>query len=102
MADEHKNTPLNAIFRLIAARLKRAQEVAAAAECCAAAGNHDGAFRILLDVEQYTYEATTLLNAASIIRRAKPDSKSAAIPKPVNTPPKAAACSSTNTNWNAV
>ena len=40
--------------------------------------------------------------AASIIRRAKPDSKSAAIAKPVNTPPKAAAWSSTKTNWNAV
>ena len=40
--------------------------------------------------------------AASIIRRAKPFSKSEAIPKPVKTPPKADACSSTNTNWNAV
>ena len=40
--------------------------------------------------------------AASISRRAKPLSKSAAIPKPVNTPPKAADCSSTKTNWNAV
>ena len=40
--------------------------------------------------------------AASSSRRAKPFSKSDAIPKPVNTPPNADACSSTNTNWNAV
>ena len=40
--------------------------------------------------------------AASISRRAKPFSKSVAIPKPVNTPPNALACSSTKTNWNAV
>ena len=32
----------------------------------------------------------------------KPDSKSRAIPNPVNTPPKADACSSTNANSNAV
>ena len=40
--------------------------------------------------------------AASSSRRAKPFSKSDAIPKPVNTPPNADACRSTNTNWNAV
>ena len=42
------------------------------------------------------------LGAASSSRREKPDSKSAAIEKPVNTPPNADACSSTKTNWNAV
>ncbi len=40
--------------------------------------------------------------AASISRRPKPDSKSRAMAKPVNTPPKAEAWSSTNTNWKAV
>jgi hypothetical protein len=40
--------------------------------------------------------------AASRSRRANPVSKSRAIPKPVNTPPKAADWSSTNTNWKAV
>ena len=40
--------------------------------------------------------------AASSSRRAKPYSKSAAMPKPVKTPPNAAAWSSTKTNWNAV
>ena len=42
------------------------------------------------------------VGAASISRREKPFSKSEAIPNPVKTPPNAEACSSTNTNWNAV
>ncbi len=42
------------------------------------------------------------LGADSMKRRAKPLSKSRAIAKPVNTPPKAADWSTTNTNWNAV
>ena len=40
--------------------------------------------------------------AASSSRRAKPDSKSRAIPKPVKTPPNAADWISTKQNWNAV
>ena len=43
-----------------------------------------------------------MLGAPSRSRRVKPFSKSAAMPKPVNTPPNADACSSTKTNWNAV
>jgi hypothetical protein len=35
-------------------------------------------------------------------RFAKPRSKSRAIPNPAKTPPNAADCRSTNTNWNAV
>ncbi len=35
-------------------------------------------------------------------RPENPVSKSRAIPKPVKTPPKAADCSSTKTNWKAV
>ena len=34
-------------------------------------------------------------------RRVKPESKSAPIEKPMKTPPKAADCSSTKTNWKA-
>lgn len=60
---------LSAMFPMITSRLKSAHDIAAAAEACAVVGNHDGAFRILLDVEQLTYEATTLLNASSLVRR---------------------------------
>jgi hypothetical protein len=42
------------------------------------------------------------LGAASSRRRAKPLSKSRAMPKPVKTPPKTADWSRTNANWKAV
>jgi len=69
MVDNAQNTALGTVFPMITIRLKRAYDMAAAAETCAATGNHDGAFRILLDIEQHTYEATTLLNAAGLIRQ---------------------------------
>lgn len=69
MSNNDLNSALGAIFPMIASRLKDAHNIAAAAEACAAAGISEGAFRILFDVEQLTYEATTLLNAASLIRR---------------------------------
>ena len=50
-------------------RLENATAVAKAAEACAAAGNSGKAVTIVLDVEQPLYEATTFLNAASLIRR---------------------------------
>jgi hypothetical protein len=40
------------------------------------------------------------LGDASSRRFPKPPSKSRAMPKPVKTPPKAAACRRTKTNWN--
>ena len=68
MHSEHARSALGGIFSMIASRLKQANDIASALEC-ASTGNHDGAFRIMFDVEQLTYEATTLLNAASLIRR---------------------------------
>ena len=50
-------------------RLENATAVAKAAETCAAAGNPEQAVIIVLDVEQPLYEATTFLNAASLIKR---------------------------------
>jgi len=73
MANEALKGALLALFPMITERLKDAHNIAAAAGACAACGNHDGAFRILLDIEQNTYEATTLLNAASLIRRESED-----------------------------
>ena len=69
MTNPALSNALVALFPMITERLKQAHNIAAAAESCAVSGNFDGAFRILLDVEQPTYEATTLLNAASLIRR---------------------------------
>jgi hypothetical protein len=73
MQSENLKRALSAVFPLITGRLKMAHNIATAAEICASSDNHDGAFRILLDVEQLTYEATTLLNAASLIRRESED-----------------------------
>jgi hypothetical protein len=50
-------------------RLDEAASIAKAAQACAEAGNLDKAIQIALDVEQLIYEATTLLNAASLIKR---------------------------------
>jgi hypothetical protein len=60
---------LTAMFPMITERLKKAHGIAAAAEACAFAGNYENAFRILLDTEELTHDAATLLNAASVIRR---------------------------------
>jgi len=50
-------------------RLERAASIAKAAEACAEAGDVERAVIIILDVEQPLYEATTLLNAASLLNR---------------------------------
>lgn len=54
MLSEHARNALGGIFSMIASRLKQANDIAAAAEACASTGNHDGAFRVMLDVEQLT------------------------------------------------
>lgn len=54
-------------------RLDDALKAAQAAEACTSAGAPDQAVKLLLDVEQPIYEATTLLNAASLIHRMQRD-----------------------------
>jgi hypothetical protein len=50
-------------------RLDKAAGIARAADACAGAGFCDKAVEITLDIEQPLYEATTLLNAVSLINR---------------------------------
>jgi hypothetical protein len=50
-------------------RLDKAAEIARAADACATAGSIDAAVEVSFDVEQLIYEATTLLNATSLINR---------------------------------
>lgn len=50
-------------------RLDEAAGIAKAAQACAEAGNIEKAVEIANDVEQLIYEATTLLNAASLMNR---------------------------------
>jgi hypothetical protein len=53
----------------IRTRLDKAAGIGRAADACAGAGFHEKGLEVALDVEQLLYEATTLLNAASLINR---------------------------------
>jgi len=50
-------------------RLDKAAGIGRAADACAGAGFHDKGLEVALDVEQLLYEASALLNAASLINR---------------------------------
>ncbi|HET7334067.1 MAG TPA: hypothetical protein VFI93_03045 [Rhizomicrobium sp.] len=69
MAAASGNTLLAPLLAMITKRLSQARDLGAAAEACASAGNSEGAFRVLLDIEQPLHEATCLLNAVCIARR---------------------------------
>ena len=53
----------------IRSRLDKAAGMGRAADACAGAGFHEKGLEVALDMEQLLYEATTLLNAASLINR---------------------------------
>ena len=53
----------------IRSRLDKAAGIGRAADACAGAGFHEKGLEVALDMEQLLYEATTLLNAASLIKR---------------------------------
>ena len=53
----------------IRSRLEKAAGTGRAADACAGAGFHEKGLEVGLDMEQLLYEATTLLNAASLINR---------------------------------
>jgi hypothetical protein len=50
-------------------RLDKAAGIGRAADACAGAGFHEKGLEVAHDVAQLLYEATTLLNAASLINR---------------------------------
>ena len=56
-------------------RLEKAVEIARAADACAVAGSIDAAVEVSFDVEQLIYEATTLLNATSLMNKIRQDNK---------------------------
>ncbi len=60
---------IKAYLTEVRTRLDKAAGIARAADACAGAGFCDKAVEITLDIEQPLYEATTLLNAASLINR---------------------------------
>jgi hypothetical protein len=50
-------------------RLGRAADIAKAADACASAGSVDKGVEVALDIEQLAYEASRLLDAASLLNR---------------------------------
>src|SRR5260221_6006166 len=60
---------INAYLTEIRNRLDKAAGIGRAADACAGAGFHEKGLEVALDVEQLLYEATTLLNATSLINR---------------------------------
>jgi hypothetical protein len=62
-------TTIKAYLTEIRNRLDKAAGIGRAADACAGAGFHEKGLEVALDIEQPLYEATTLLNAASLINR---------------------------------
>ena len=60
---------IKAYLTQIRSRLDKAAGIGRAADACAGAGFHEKGLEVALDMEQLLYEATTLLNAASLINR---------------------------------
>ena len=62
-------TTIKTYLTEIRSRLDKAAGIGRAADACAGAGFHEKGLEVALDMEQLLYEATTLLNAASLINR---------------------------------
>jgi hypothetical protein len=69
MAEEFANKVVAQFTGEIASWLNKASALAAAAESLSSQGLADHAFETLLDIETLIFEATALLNAASIVNR---------------------------------
>lgn len=65
------NIAIHSFLVEMQSRLSEAGSIASAAEACAAAGNLQKAIEVALDIEQLTYEASRLLDAASLLQRIK-------------------------------
>jgi hypothetical protein len=69
MASEVTDLTIQHFLAGIRMRLDKAAAIARAAEACGQAGSIEQAVEIVLDAEQQLYEATTYLNAASLLNR---------------------------------
>ena len=66
-------TAIKTFLTEIRSRLDEAAGLAKAAELCAASGNVDKGVEVALDIEQLAYEASRLLDAASLLNRISKD-----------------------------
>ena len=62
-------TAIKVYLKEIYTRLDEATRIAKAADACAEAGNADKGVHVVMDIEQLVYEATRLLDAASLLNR---------------------------------
>ena len=62
-------TTIKTYLNEIRSRLDKAAGIGRAADACASAGFYEKGLEVALDMEQLLYEATTMLNAASLINR---------------------------------
>ena len=69
MAIKEPEAILASMIELVHERLAEAVETAKAAKACAGVSNLDEAIRVTFAIEQPIYEVTTLLNAATLIKR---------------------------------
>jgi hypothetical protein len=69
MAEEFASTVVLKFTGEIASRLSKASFLASTAETLSGQGLTEHAFETLLDIEPLIFEATALLNAASIVNR---------------------------------
>lgn len=66
---EDMGRAIGAMVPLIADRLRQAAAIAAGADACLKGGDRANAIKIINEVDQVLYEATTLVNAASLMNR---------------------------------
>jgi hypothetical protein len=69
MEAQSAETTIKAFLTEIRCRLDKAAGIGRAADACAGAGFYQKGLEVALDMEQLLYEATSLLNAASLINR---------------------------------
>jgi hypothetical protein len=69
MDAQSAETTIKAFLTEIRCRLDKAAGIGRAADACAGAGFYQKGLEVALDMEQLLYEATSLLNAASLINR---------------------------------
>jgi len=62
-------TAIKVYLKEIYTRLQEATRIAKAADACAEAGNADKGVHVAMDIEQLVYEATRLLDAATLLNR---------------------------------
>ena len=68
MTPEILNTVIVELLQQASQKLEQAVQIAKAAEACAEAGNPKKAVEIIMDTEDLVFQATTLLNGATVLR----------------------------------